>query len=223
MGEPIIVGGKKPKNRRLTVLAGIAAALILGLVVLPGMLFGGDGGSVDNAFPPPSSVPTTVPTGPPPTETFEPFSAKNPFRPLVVLTSGTGTTPPGDTATTSTIPPADDGGEFIDDFDDDGFPIDDGGSTDGGSTDGGSQTTSTTAPPPPPRQPDRVSLLEVYTDPSGRVIASIRVNDTTYQVGEGENFARSYRVLDLDTGTRCGQFLFGDDRFNLCEDDEVLK
>jgi hypothetical protein len=203
------------------IMAGVAAALILMLVVLPGLLFGGDDAADENAFPPPSSVPATVPSGPPPEETFEPFSAKNPFRPLVVLVADEGAPPADDTSTTSTVPP-------LEDLDGDGFPdLPDDGSGDGGfddgAGDGGTGTTATTAPPPPARTPDRVGLLEVYTNPDGRAIASIRVNDTTYQVGEGEDFAVRYRVLDLDITTRCGQFLFGDDRFSLCEDDEVLK
>jgi hypothetical protein len=68
-----------------------------------------------------------------------------------------------------------------------------------------------------------VSLLEVFTNAAGRLVASVRVNDTTYQVGPGDTFATSYRVLDLNRDTRCGQFLFGDDRFGLCEGEQVQK
>jgi hypothetical protein len=75
----------------------------------------------------------------------------------------------------------------------------------------------------PPRQPDRVGLLEVYTDQGGQPVASVRVNDTTYQVVRGDRFAGSYQVISIDVASRCGDFLFGDDRFRLCEGDEVRK
>jgi hypothetical protein len=80
--------------------------------------------------------------------------------------------------------------------------------------------TTTTVPP---RQPDRVGLLEVYANQSGTAVASVRVNDTTYQVSRGDRFASSYQVISLDVPSRCGDFLFGDDRFRLCEGDEVRK
>jgi hypothetical protein len=78
-------------------------------------------------------------------------------------------------------------------------------------------------PPVAVRQPDRVGLLTIYGDQNGQTTASIRVNDTTYQVARGDSFAASYQVISLDPYTRCGDFLFGDDRFRLCEGDEVMK
>jgi hypothetical protein len=75
----------------------------------------------------------------------------------------------------------------------------------------------------PPRQQDRVGLLEVYPNQSGGPVASVRVNDATYQVARGDRFAGSYQVISLDLSSRCGDFLFGDDRFRLCEGDEVRK
>lgn len=228
MAEPIAIGdGNDGRNRRIIVLAGVAVALVLAVVVLPGLLFGGGGGDDDfDEFPPVATGVTTTTTLPTdtPAETFESFSNKNPFTPLVdVGAPAADADPPGAGESTSatTAPPA---GEVT--FPDEGppptFPPDDGGFDDGGTE----TTTTTTAPgppPPPPREPDRVSLLEVFTDQGGQVVASVRVNDTTYQVGEGDEFATSYRVLDLDIGTRCGEFLFGDDRFGLCEGDETLK
>jgi hypothetical protein len=236
--DTIEVGPPRRDNRRVLKLAGIAAAVILAVVVLPGLLFGGGGGTpTDEAFPPvdPSATTTTV-VGAPPAETFQPFTSKNPFRPLIdttpIVSDEEGgvivTSPTEGTDPTFGLP---DGGVTFpeDDLDGDGFPDegfedDEGdGSTDPDAGPGDDGSTTTTAAPPPARQPDRVSLLEVFTDQSGRVVASVRVNDVTHQVGEGEDFATSYRVLDLDIGTRCGQFLFGDDRFRLCEDEETLK
>jgi len=223
VAEPIVIGeGSGGRNRRILILAGVAAALVLAVVVLPGVLFGGGGGDDDLAFPPVSQGVTTTTAVPDdaPAETFESFTDKNPFAPLVdVVPASTGDVGTSVDATTTTTTP--DGGSF--EFPSEGptptFPPDDGTGT-------GGQTTPTTQagpPPPPARQPDRVSLLEVFSDQSGRVVASVRVNDTTHQVGEGDEFATSYRVLDLDIGSRCAQLLFGDDRFGLCEGEETLK
>jgi hypothetical protein len=213
MAEPVVIGEPRPdRNRRIVVLAGIAAVLVLAVVVLPGVLFGGgDGGDDEFDFPPVASPSTTTTApGDAPAETFETFSDTNPFTPLVELGPAPGdvVAPPDDTATT--IPLDDDGFTFPEDPDAT-FPPEDEG------------TTTSTTVGPPPRQPDRVSLLEVFTEPSGRIVASVRVNDSTHQVAEGDVFATSYRVLDLDIRARCGQFLFGDDRFGLCEGEETLK
>ena len=225
MAEPIVIGEPTGgRNRRVLILAGVAVVVVLAAFVLPGLLFGGDDGSgdaIDDFALPPAAVTTTVP-GEPPAETFQSFSDKNPFSPLVELGgSSGGEAPPAVPSTDTPTPTISDGGAFP--FPDEGppptFPPDDQGF-------GESPTTTTTAagpPPPPPRQPDRVSLLEVFTDQSGTVVASVRVNDVTHQVARGDEFATSYRVLDLDIGTRCGQFLFGDDRFGLCEGEETLK
>jgi hypothetical protein len=217
MAEPVVIGAQPGgRNRRMLLLAGIAAALVLAIVVLPGLLFGGGGGgSEDFDFPPVAvdSTTTTTPVdGDAPAETFESFSDKNPFTPLVDVSAGE--TPPPDDATgsTSTIPPED---VIVEESPPPTLPPE---------GDTGETTTTQPGPPPPPaRQPDRVSLLEVFTDQSGTVVASVRVNDVTYQVGEGDEFATSYRVLDLDIGTRCAQLLFGDDRFSLCEGEETLR
>ena len=226
MAEPIVVGdGPDGRNRRIVLLAGIAAVLVLAVVVLPGLLFGGGGDDDDLDFPPVAQSATTTTLAPEdaPAETFESFTDKNPFEPLIDVTpavADVGTSV--DPSPTTTVPFPDDG-SF-------GFPSEGPTPTfppDGGDgTSGGGETTSTTEPgppPPPARQPDRVSLLEVYTDQGGTVVASVRVNDVTHQVAEGDEFATSYRVLDLDIGTRCAQLLFGDDRFGLCEGEETLK
>jgi hypothetical protein len=93
----------------------------------------------------------------------------------------------------------------------------------------------TTSPPPsgdgtaaPPRSTEprpaqRVALLEVFTDADQRLVATVRVNDTVHEVGEGDSFASNYRVVSLSQAERCGQFLFGDDRFRLCEGEQLLK
>ncbi len=65
-----------------------------------------------------------------------------------------------------------------------------------------------------------VRILDVATT-DGVTRASITVNGTGYQVAEGETFAESFRVLDL-SGT-CATLLFGDSRFTLCAGDEIRK
>jgi len=49
------------------------------------------------------------------------------------------------------------------------------------------------------------------------------VSGVVYQVREGDVFADSYQVVSLDQGTGCGEFLFGDSQFTLCEGQEILK
>lgn len=189
--------------RRAIILAGAGAGLIA-LVLLASVLAGGGGGGGggDTVAPPvavpPSTTTTAVPLGD--LETFELFTTKNPFAPLVGTPAG-GTPPAGGAA-----PPAG------------------GGTTGGGTTGGGTTATTGTGSGggAEPRRSQRVALVSVFTE-SGRTRASVRVNDTVYRVGEGDTFASSFRVLSLDGTTQCGRFLFGDDPFRLCEGDEVLK
>ena len=68
-----------------------------------------------------------------------------------------------------------------------------------------------------------MALLEVFVDAEGVTVASIRVNDTVYEVAEGASFATSYEVVTLSVADGCGQLLYGDDRFRLCEGEELLK
>jgi hypothetical protein len=221
VAEPIQIGEGRGSNRRVLVLAGVAAAILLGVVVLPGLLFSDSSSpSTEDAFgsvEPSATVTTVAPTGPEPPETFEVFSSTNPFHPLVETEAVVDDTS-GEAVDDQDIP------EPFPTFEDDPtfgeeFVVPD---PDAPVAEEPDDTTSTTTGPPA-RQPDRVSLLEVFTDAGGQVVASVRVNDITYQVAEGDDFATSYRVIDLDISTRCGQLLFGDDRFGLCEGDEVLK
>lgn len=227
MAEPIQVGEGRAGNRRVLVLGAIAAAILLGVVVLPGLLFSDSSSpSTDEAFPtldPGPTATTVAPTGPAPAQTFELFSSTNPFHPLVEQPEVADDPATGeavdDPSTTEPFPTFQDDPAFDDPTFDDDFVVPDPDAPEAEEPGG---TTSTTAGPPP-RQPDRVSLLEVFTDAGGQVVASVRVNDITHQVAEGDDFATSYRVVDLDISTRCAQLLFGDDRFGLCEGDEVLK
>jgi hypothetical protein len=51
--------------------------------------------------------------------------------------------------------------------------------------------------------------------------ASITVNGQGFDVGEGETFATSFRVLDISGS--CATLLFGDSRFTLCTGEEIRK
>jgi hypothetical protein len=87
---------------------------------------------------------------------------------------------------------------------------------------GGGGTTSSTAPPSNEPEPGTsVALLDVSQDPDGTSVARVQVGSKVYVVSEGDVFATSYRVVSLDDP--CGQFLFGDAPFKLCEGEEVIK
>jgi hypothetical protein len=90
-------------------------------------------------------------------------------------------------------------------------------------TSGGSGgTTATTAPPSnEPAQGTSVALLDVFQQADGTPMAKVQVGSTVYTVGTGDGFASSYRVVSLNAP--CGQFLFGDAPFKLCEGEEVIK
>ena len=227
------VGGGASNRRALLFLAGGGGLLLLLFLVT--RVLGGGGGGEDLSAPitapnrpggTPSVTPdTTIVPGAPPEETFEVFSTKNPFTPLAPTGGGTttGTQPPttgGGGTTTGTQPPITGGGGTTATTQ----PPTTGG---GGTTTGtqppitGGGTTAGTAPATEPRASQRVALLDIYEE-DGRRVANVRVNDTVYEgVGPGDEFAGSFRVVSLDD--RCGTFLYGDDRFRVCQGEEVLK
>ncbi len=148
---------------------------------------------------PPSGRPAVV-------ETFEVFGGKNPFEPPSVFPVNSppdtvgepASTPTGNgSGVTTTTTPTDSGG--------------------------GAATTTTTQPVvQDPGRAESVALLEIFADSEGTV-ATVRVSGVVYQVREGDVFAESYQVVSLDQGTGCGEFLFGDSQFSLCEGQEILK
>ncbi len=140
----------------------------------------------------------------PPAETFEVFESKDPFRPLVVVPvaggAGGGTTTGGTTT---------------------------GGTTTGGTTTGGTTTGGTTpaagegaAGGAAPTGGQRVSLIDVFTD-DGTQKAQIKVGSTVYTVTVGETFAQNYKLVSVSGD--CATLLHGDDKFTLCEGEEVIK
>jgi hypothetical protein len=138
-------------------------------------------------------------------DSFEVFATRDPFQPPVNVTPTTQ--PPSTTPTTSPT---------------DRPPL---------TTPTSEPTTEPTKPPtstpttqPPSFTPgtgESVAVLDVSTDPSGAPQAQVRVGSTVYTVRVGDTFATSYRVVSLDEP--CGQFLFGDNPFTLCEGEETIK
>jgi hypothetical protein len=199
-------------NRRLFIILGVGAALILANFVLPKVLFKSD---EETPFVPPrvtqpggSGGESAAPGEAPPPETFEVFSTKNPFTPVVSTGGFPEPIPPDEedpfSTTTTTFPT--------------------GGSTTSTSFPSSFGSTTTTLPTSTePRTPQQVEMLELFTDTNGEVVAQVRVDSVVYKVGEGDVFATSYQVVSLSLAEQCGEFLFGDDRFTLCVGEELLK
>jgi hypothetical protein len=107
--------------------------------------------------------------------------------------------------------------QVTDDVDPGAAPIDPG-------TDPGTATPPDTAPPrsssPDPSAGTVVALVDVF-DEGGITMARIQVGSTVFTVAAGQTFATSYKVVSL-SGT-CGQFLYGDSPFTLCENEQVIK
>lgn len=164
------------------------------LVIQP--LFSGE--EPQEAAPPPAPSVSPSPAVPaaeetPPEETFEVFESKDPFRPLV--TAGA----PGGAAGAA-------------------------GTTAGGTAAG---TTAGTAPSGPgaaggaaPSGGQRVQLVDVFEE-SGQQRAQVKVGSTVHTVGVGESFADSFKLVSVSGN--CATMLHGDDKFTLCEGEEVIK
>jgi hypothetical protein len=193
------------ERRRLIVLCSVAGLLVVVLLAKFVLFNGGGSGTSQPTFARPSitagigngtttSAPASRSTRTP--ATFDVFATKNPFEPVIIVTPPNGSTPTtgGSTPTTS-------GG--------------------GGGGGGGGATTTTALPTNEPGPGTSVALLAVTQQPDGTPSATVQVGSTVYTVGEGDVFATSYRVVSLDDP--CGQFLFGDAPFRLCEGEEVIK
>jgi hypothetical protein len=191
------------ERRRLIVLLGVAGFLAVVLLAKFVLFSGGGGGSHATATTRLGASATggglsTTSTAPAsrstsPPATFDVFATKNPFEPVVIVTPTTGG-PGSTTPTTPTTP------------------------TTGGT---GGTTTSTAAPSNEPSAGTSVALLDVFKQGDGTPMAKVQVASTVYTVGVGSTFATSYRVVSLNAP--CGQFLFGDAPFRLCEGEEVIK
>ncbi len=85
-------------------------------------------------------------------------------------------------------------------------------------------TPTDTTPPatgsPDPSAGTTVALIDVF-DQGGVTMARVQVGSTVYTVAAGQTFATSYKAVSI-SGT-CGQFLYGDSPFSLCEGEQVIK
>lgn len=99
-------------------------------------------------------------------------------------------------------------------------------------------TSTTTAPPPaepapvpipPPdthpgeRRRQRFTVVSTFRDQQGRPAVTLRLDDAPHTVSAGQTFGEFFRVVSLDVSRQCGTFLFGDDQFEACQGDELLK
>ncbi len=144
---------------------------------------------------PPKTTKTTRPAKTPTTpSTFQVYGTKNPFEPVIQIESDTTTTSrPSATTTTGA---------------------------------GSGSTTTTIAPSNNPGPGQTVTLIDVYRNAAGATKAHVQVGSVVYDVAEGATFAGgAYRVVSLDMsgGKSCGQFLYGDSAFRLCQGQQTLK
>lgn len=217
MTQPVLVTEiPQTRNRRVLLLAAAGAVvLLLVAVVLPKVLFPGDDVATDTPLA--SAPPVTVTT--PPRDEIEPVSAstgaggRNPFTPLIAAAAGLPASLPAVTAPPAAPPAA----PVLPPLAPTPLPT----------PDAPAPTPPVTTPPqssappagpvaPAPRADRTITLLEVYTDGSGLVAATVRVDDVSYAVAEGQDFAFSFRALALDRAGLCGVFLYGEQRFTLC-------
>ena len=199
------MAGEAPKvSKPFIVIAGIGVLVIVAFLAMKVLGGGGGGGSDSASSPstaatagagaPAASTTTTVPGAPStPNQSFDVFTTKDPFQPLVTDSASTSF----DQATTNTTAP----------------PVDN-------STGVTAPPTIPQAQAPAAGTP--VSVLEV-TSATGTTVARVQVGSTVYTVAVGETFATSYRVVSLDAGTGCGQFQYGDTPFELCVGPQTLK
>ncbi|MGH8937476.1 MAG: hypothetical protein ACRDXD_14640 [Acidimicrobiia bacterium] len=66
----------------------------------------------------------------------------------------------------------------------------------------------------------RVALIEIR-EVGGVLRATVTVDGTTFEVGEGDTFAGNFKVVSLDEDS--GVFLFGDNAFELSVGQAILK
>jgi hypothetical protein len=69
--------------------------------------------------------------------------------------------------------------------------------------------------------PSNTITLQAITTVNGVLQATVVVNGTSYQVGVGDTFAGSYKVVSLTTDK--GVFMFGDTAFELAVGQQILK
>lgn len=219
MSEPMLVTEVVSSDRkRIVRLLVVAAAVVVVALIVPRFLFGDGAEPEELEFP--ASAPAT-PTAPDAAddgaiEVVRVFSTRNPFTPLVSMAAAPAQDPTQGEAVAVVTPEAPVVAPeapviLLPDLGT-GFPT----------------TPPPTAPPvtappatTPPAQDARFALAEVFQDAAGQVLARVRINDVVHEVAVGHDFAEHYRFVSADLATRCASFLFGDNRFELCEGEET--
>jgi hypothetical protein len=201
-----------PNSRNLTVILAIGGVVIALFAAYS--LFKGGGGSSPSTLAPSStqtadsdgphggdqtipSTPSTTSPGQPnlPNGQFDVFATRNPFEPAVEVTpADTGTDTGSTTGGTSTPPDT--------------------------AAAAGTDTTTTVPASANPSAGTTVAVIDVFQQ-GASTAAVVQVGSTQYTVVAGQVFATSYKVVSL-SGT-CGQFMFGDSPFSLCEGEQVIK
>jgi len=191
------------------------ALIILGvIVVIAGavgafLLLSGDGGAPDDtaptqvATPSPGTTPSPEPSPDVEEEEMErqPRLAflppgRDPFDPLIVEPTETTGTTNGETTNGTTTDGTTDGTTT------DGETTDEGPAETGDSMTIGGKT---------------ITLIDIFTE-GGEQKAQVSVDGETFVVGEGEEFAGNFKLVNVSGG--CASFLFGDQSFSLCEPGE---
>jgi hypothetical protein len=198
-------------NRTKMLLAGVGGVAVLALlavfVVMPMLSGGGDDSSTvaapkkkttttTTAKKPAAKVPAKAPAPKQLPKTFDEDFQRDPFKPLYV--------------------------EMRD------RPGYNSGGTGGGVTAPTGPTGPTTPYAPNPSVGgssqqvggNRVALMDVFVR-DGKTYAQTKVGSSVYTPTVGATFARTYRVLSA-SGT-CATYQYGDEQFQLCEGQEVLK
>lgn len=197
--------GRSSSNRRVTLILAIGGVLIALLAAYN--LFGGggdDGGSGSSVAP---ATSRTADSGQPSdTQTTTPTT-----------TPGAPELPSGESfdvfATRNPFEPAIQVTPASTD-------VPEGTSNPGSSPPPGATPVEPTTPSPEPAAGTTVALVEVF-DQSGTPTAVVQVGSEQFTVAAGQVFATSYKVVSI-SGT-CGQFLYGDSPFSLCQGQQVIK
>jgi len=180
----------KDRRTQLAAGGGLVAALIV--LVLVKVLLGG-GGTPETLTPSTGFTPnpTTSPS-PTPSPTTSPiviFGGRDPFQPLFVSTTApTGSPTPTSTGTGSPSPTGT------------GSPSPSGTSAQGSSTTIGGH---------------HVQIDDIFVSTSGVKKAQVEVDGTVYTVAAGQTFDDNFKLVSF-VGDPCGNFVFGDQSFQLC-------
>jgi hypothetical protein len=192
-------GSGGSQNARNGIFLGVAAALILSLLVYQ-MFLKSDDTATTATTPAAATAPaakgsttTTAPLGPElPNGSFDELSLRDPFEPVGGVVDGGGGTVTS-TTTTTTTPTSDT------------LP-----------------TTPTTSPAQNPSGGTEVALLDVTDIGGGTLQARVRVGTNEYSVQAGQQFAGNYKLIQFTSPT-CANFTFADASFSLCTGEQVIK